>query len=282
MKTFHILTNENKDQGGAVSKKISAYLQGKGCTCTCEVLSDNPSREDFVLPQGTECVIVTGGDGTMIRAAGLIAGSVPMIGVNLGTLGFLEEIEVAHLEKMLDRLIAGDFEIENRMMLSGTCRNEPELDALNDIVITRTGSLKILHFEIFVNEMLLGTYTADGMIVSTPTGSTAYNLSAGGPIVEPDAMAILLTPICPHNLNTRAIVLSADDVIRIRISERNPGDGRHAAASFDGGRELELYPDESITIRRAGIDTKLIRLNKESFLNLLARKMFSPEGKDET
>ncbi|MCR5269179.1 MAG: NAD(+)/NADH kinase [Lachnospiraceae bacterium] len=273
MRTFHIMTNEKKDPDHAVTDRILSYLTKRGCTCSSATLMRRETEDPYVMPAKTECVIVVGGDGTMIRVAGLIAGRVPMIGVNLGTLGFLEEIEPEHLEESLEKLIANDFEMEARMMLSGSsCRTPDEKwHALNDIVIARNGSLRILEFEIYVNEMLLAVYTADGMIVSTPTGSTAYNLSAGGPIVEPDASAILLTPICPHNLNSRAIVLSSDDVVRIRIIDGK--DTTKAVASFDGGREVELLPDESITISRAAIDTALIRLNKESFLKTLSRKM---------
>ncbi|MBR6452869.1 MAG: NAD(+)/NADH kinase, partial [Lachnospiraceae bacterium] len=178
MKTFHVMTNADKDQGSGITNRIVAYLSKQGCTCSSEVLQRDVFDANYKLPQGTDCVIVAGGDGTMIQAADLVGGNVPIIGVNLGTLGFLAEIEVEHLEEMLDRLIADDFEIEERMMLTGEC--ETKLHALNDIVISRSGSLKILNLEIYVNDLLLGVYTADGMIVSTPTGSTAYNLSAGG------------------------------------------------------------------------------------------------------
>ncbi|MBR4168634.1 MAG: NAD(+)/NADH kinase [Lachnospiraceae bacterium] len=274
MRTFHIMTNAGKDTDQAVTNRIADFLGKKGCTVSRQTLLKQGGDETFALPAGAECVIVVGGDGTMIRAADLIAGKVPMVGVNLGTLGFLEEIEIGNLEESLTKLIAGDFDMETRMMLAGSSvTGHEKWHALNDIVIARNGSLRILEFEIYVNEMLLATYTADGMIVSTPTGSTAYNLSAGGPIVEPDASAILLTPICPHNLNSRAIVLSADDVVKIRILDGRSGMETKAAASFDGGRELELLPNESITISAADIVTKLIRLNKESFLKTLSRKM---------
>ncbi len=274
MQTFHIMTNEGKDKDRAITGRIRDFLTKNGCNISCATVDRQEMPGPYELSDQTECVIVVGGDGTMIRAADLIAGRVPMIGVNLGTLGFLEEIETDRLEEMLKRLIADDFELEERMMLSGTVhKDSKQYHALNDIVVARNGSLQILEFEISVNEMLLAQYIADGMIVSTPTGSTAYNLSAGGPIVEPDASAILLTPICPHNLNARAIVLSADDVIRLRIREGRDGNRTEAAASFDGGREIALSANESITITRASIATKLIRLNKESFLKTLSRKM---------
>ena len=272
MHTFHVMTNADKDRDCAVTKRICSYLEKKGCKCSFEVLKKDMSEAVFQDRTGIDCVIVSGGDGTMIQAADLVAGSDPMVGVNLGTLGFLEEIEVERLEEMLDRLVSDDYEIEERMMLSGFRTKEQPYHALNDIVISRSGSLRVLNLEIYVNDLLLGIYTADGMIVSTPTGSTAYNLSAGGPIVEPDAAAILLTPICTHNLNSRAVVLSADDVVHIRIGENEYESEAIAAASFDGCRQIKLKPADSITIRRAPIVTKLIRLNRESFLKTLSKK----------
>ena len=257
-----------------ISQKIRDWLVAADCSVTSEELRREEETGAGNFPADTDAVIVVGGDGTMIRAAGLVAGSIPLVGVNLGTLGFLEEIEPDHLEEMLSRLIAHDYEIEKRMMLEGEA--EEKLCALNDIVIARSGSLRVLHFDIFVNDLLLATYTADGIVASTPTGSTAYNLSAGGPIVEPDAQAILLTPICPHNLNSRAIVLSPDDTVRIRIADTEADGKILTAASFDGGREIMLSPGASITIRRSKTDTKLIRLNRESFLKVLSRKMQAP------
>ncbi len=257
-----------------ITERIRSWLLAEGCEVTTEELKRDEETGPRDFSSDTDAVIVVGGDGTMIRAAGLVAGAIPLVGVNLGTLGFLEEIEPSHLEEMLKRLIAHDYEIENRMMLAG--EKGERLHALNDIVIARSGSLQVLHFDIFVNDLLLASYTADGIVVSTPTGSTAYNLSAGGPVVEPDAQAILLTPICPHNLNSRAIVLSPDDTIKIRIADTGEEEKSRTAASFDGGREISLLPGESVSIRRADIDTKLIRLNRESFLKVLSRKMQTP------
>lgn len=274
MRNFHVMTNADKDQDLLVTKRIRDYLTRNGCRCGYEIVDRTPAETSLHLPEDTECVIVSGGDGTMIRVADLVAGSVPIIGVNLGRLGFLEEIEVDRLEEMLKRLIADDFEIEERMMLTGTGSRlqEEKLHALNDIVISGSGSMQILTLKIFVNDLLLATYSADGMIVCTPTGSTAYNLSAGGPIVEPDAKSILLTPICPHNLNSRSIVLSADDEITIRVGESRYEGEQHAEASFDGGRKVELLPLDAITIRRSRISTSLIKLNRESFLKTLSAK----------
>lgn len=261
MKKFHVLTNTDKDPELKISGRISDYLKSKGCTCT--VQTDIYDNREFI-PDDSECVIVLGGDGTMIRVADHIRGRKPIIGVNLGTLGFLQEVEASDVEEMLDRLINDEYKIERRMMLKGNDRV-----ALNDIVVSRKGSLKILYLNIYVNDMLLCNYKADGIVISTPTGSTAYNLSAGGPIVEPCAEAILITPICPHNLGARTIVLSPEDTVKIEVVP-----GRcEAEATFDGGAEIPLGGGDVIEIAKADIYTDILKLGKENFIEVLSRKM---------
>lgn len=261
MKKFHVLTNIEKDPELTVSGHIRDYLGNKGCICTIQTGFD--TADDILMD--SDCVIVLGGDGTMIRAADIIKGRKPIIGVNLGTLGFLQEVEASHVEEMLERLINDDYQIERRMMLKS---GDGQL-ALNDIVVSRKGSLKILYLNIYVNDRMLSNYKADGIVISTPTGSTAYNLSAGGPIVEPSAEAILLTPICPHNLGARSIVLSPTDKIRVEVL---PGRG-DAEATFDGGAEIPLVGGGSIEITKADIVTTVIKIGKESFIEVLSRKM---------
>ncbi len=223
-------------------------------------------------------MIVLGGDGTVLQAV-RETGSlhIPLIGVNLGTLGYLTEIEPAHLEEALEKLVAGEYEQENRMMLSGrvflTEGGTEEDWALNDIVISRSGSLQIIRFHIYVNGQFLNSYDADGMIVTTPTGSTGYNLSAGGPLVEPGARLILLTPICPHSLNQRSIVLSPEDVVEIEIPLGRDGGGQRVEANFDGSHVIRLGTGDRIRILRSGKTTEFLRLNHVSFLEVLHRKM---------
>ena len=153
------------------------------------------------MPQGIECAIVLGGDGTLIRAARELKNhSIPLLGVNMGTLGYLAEVELPNYKEALCYLFEQTPDIENRMMMHGRysgCKSEENV-AMNDIVITRDGTLRIVHFNVYVNGMLLSSYQADGIIVSTPTGSTGYNLSAGGPVVEPTASMFVITPICSH------------------------------------------------------------------------------------
>ncbi len=267
MKTFHIYTNQLKDKDGSMTARIKEYLEQKGCIC-------KDDADDSV-----EAIIVLGGDGTMLRAAGEYQEmNIPMIGVNLGTLGYLAEVERDQITSALDALIKDRYEVESRMMLNGIpyiggCTMEP-LPALNDIVITRMGALHVINFRIYVNGQLLSTYSADGMIISTPTGSTAYNLSAGGPIVEPRARLIMMTPVCSHTLaNNRTIILSAEDVIDIEIAEYKPGEKQEVNASFDGRHPVNLNEGDRIRIIRSDQVTKIIKLSEVSFLETLQKKM---------
>ena len=159
------------------------------------------------------------------------------------------------------------------MMICGKLPDRQEDVALNDIVVTRHGSVKIIHYRVYVNGEFLNSFQADGMIVSTPTGSTAYNLSAGGPIVEPTAALFVITPICSHALNTRSIVLSASDRIEIEIGEGRGYGEELVEVAFDGADIAYLRTGERIVIRQADVTAKLMKLSKESFLETLREKM---------
>lgn len=267
MKTFYIYTNTLKDPLGEHTDFIHDYLIKKGC-----VVKEKMDAE-------VEGILVLGGDGTMLRAAREYVGKhVPMIGINLGTLGYLAEVEWDELEDAIDSLISGQYEIESRMMLSGipvvSGESMTPQTALNDIVISRKGALHVINFNIYVNGSLLSTYSADGMIISTPTGSTAYNLSAGGPIVEPRARLIMMTPVCSHTLvNNRTIILSEDDVIDIEIGRYKPGEKQEVDASFDGRCPVNLNEGDKIRIIRSDKFTKIIKLSDVSFLDIMHNKM---------
>ena len=171
----------------------------------------------------------------MLQAAGTyLERGIPLLGINLGTLGYLAEIEKNAWKEALLRVFSDNYEIENRMMLEGLCPDGRVRYALNDVVISRNGPPQILGFDVFVNGQFLNTFSADGILLSTPTGSTAYNLSAGGPIVEPSARLILLTPVCPHTLNNRSIVLSPEDEVRIGVGHPSRSLEIEAGAVFDG------------------------------------------------
>lgn len=267
MKQFYVITNKTKDKTLEITGQIKEYIESNGGICYLATQGQD-------IPQGTECILVLGGDGTLIRAARELRDKdIPLMGINMGTLGYLTEAEIANLKESIDHLMTGETHIEARMMLKGYVNDEMEDVALNDIVLTRLGSLRIIRFNIYVNGELLNTYHADGMIVSTPTGTTAYNLSAGGPIVEPTAKMIVVTPICSHALNSSSIVLSAEDEIVLEMCEGRDEDVEYASVSFDGERNVEIRTGDRITIRKAKETTKLLKLSKVSFLETLRKKM---------
>ena len=276
MNNFLVVANNEKDLGGEVSKMIRTHLENKGCRVSLEAVTHgNVRREDLLRSAGSgaECVLVLGGDGTLIQVAGALASmDIPLLGINLGTLGYLAEIERDQVIPTLDRLVADDYKIEERMMLSASTGSLKH-DALNDIVITRLGDLRVVRYVIYVNGRCLTTYDADGIIVSTPTGSTGYNLSAGGPIVEPCADLILLTPICPHTINTRSVVLSSDDEISIEVSRSKYAHEYEACLTCDGASPIRLAAGDSVDIRKADGVTKIIKMSREGFLDVLSRKL---------
>jgi len=273
MERFYVITNHLKDGNKEIATRIQAYVESRGAIC----LFPNYENGHWVIQKDIkdkiDCVIVIGGDGTLIQASRkLVTVGVPILGVNLGTLGYLTEVEVRNIEDAIARLIANEYTVEKRMMLYGKIGTHKREVALNDIVVARRGHLRIMELNIYVNGEFLNSYQADGVIISTPTGSTAYSLSAGGPIIEPTASMILLTPICSHALNKSSIVFSAGDEITIEVGKnRDSSDG--VAVSFDGLEGATLNVGETITIRRARETTKLIKLSNTSFLEILREKM---------
>lgn len=275
MKNFYLITNEVKDPQGHFTDRIVAYIEKHGGKAVC--IKNEKQAFAFCGKREADCALVLGGDGTVLRAAGnMMDRELPLLGINLGTLGYLAEVEISGVEEALDRLLADEYVREERMMLSGRIiagRQEEEQYALNDVVISRCGSLQIVNVRIYVNGRFLNDYCADGVIVATPTGSTGYNLSAGGPIVEPSARLLLLTPICPHTLNTRSIVFSPEDEITVEIPLGKDGKEQMVEANFDGSHRSVMHTGDRLVIRRADKTTGILRLNTESFLTVLHKKM---------
>ena len=264
MDRFCIVANEIKDPGYRMAEEVRGFLESQGKECVI----------DKSVPEGTDCILVLGGDGTVLQAARRLHGrKIPILGINLGTLGYLTEAEIGSWREAVLLLLSGNYTIEDRMMLEGGREGEKTDYALNDVVIARTNGVRMFNYEVWVNGAFLNNFSADGIIISTPTGSTAYNLSAGGPIVEPGARLILLTPICPHTLNTRSIVLSPEDEIEVRIGKAKDGVEMEAEASFDGNTSVILKSGEKVLIRRSERVTGLVKLSRRSFLETLHRKM---------
>ncbi len=283
MNKFYVIANSQKDMDFAMADKISEYIIAKGGTCVCqkrdigkEGIKYN-SADASLIPEGTECVIVLGGDGTLIQAArDLSSINVPVFGINIGTLGYLTEIDMEQAFPAIDRIMADEYNIDTRMILRGRVyRGDDKLYsdiALNDIVINRMGSLKIINFDIFVNGEYLITYPADGLIVSTPTVSTAYNLSAGGPIVRPQTDCIVMTPVCPHVLNKSSVIFGGEDVLEVRMTQSRSG-VEERVVTFDGTDYINLVSGDRIVISRSDTRASLIRIGKHNFLQILRNKL---------
>ncbi len=274
-----ICVNPKKDKEFVVYDKIASFLDKKGVSYMKCVLAKKDSGFEESEAKDCDMVLVLGGDGTLMRIAKkAVKFDLPIIGVNTGHLGFLAQTGVEGLEDTLTRLIAGEYFLEKRMMLKGAViRNNEvifETKALNDVCISRGGPLQILNYSISVNGMLLRSYSADGVIISTPTGSTGYNFSAGGPIVEPAADMILLTPVCAHTFMNRSILFKSKDTVTITIGEPHDDDmGQKVIASFDGNEKIELLSGDEICIEKAEGKIEFIQMNNVNFLETLNRKL---------
>lgn len=282
MKNFLLIVNSIKGEDAfEVCRRIEQTIEKKGGTW--HEVSGFADKKG--IPKDIECGIVLGGDGTLLHAArDLMNVDIPLVGVNFGHLGFLADVEVDAVEQMVDRLMAGDFVVEDRMMLEATVVREGKevfkASALNDIVIGRSGVMTVMDYKLFVNGIRLNSYKADGMIAATPTGSTAYSMSAGGPLVKPSAQLIVMTPVCPHTLNTRSIILDKDDIIEIEICPSKQLEADVAGyVYFDGEMATPLYIGDVIRIKKSENSTKVIKLDSRSFLEVLRRKLNNNEDR---
>ena len=283
MKNFFIITNLAKDPDRSITDSIVRYIGNRGGKA--EVHSDSAvsgsgrrNTEPDDIPDDTDGIIVLGGDGTLIRAADdVVDRQIPLLGVNLGTLVYLTEIDRNSIFPALDALLEGRYQVESRMMLLGKVYHEGKLvseeRALNDIVIGRENSMHVISITNYVNDAFLNSYRADGMIISTPTGSTGYSLSVGGPLISPEAHLFLMTPIAAHTLNTRSIILPEENRITVRLGPGRDNTIEHAMAYFDGDRKAPMVTGDSVVIVRADKDVKITKIHNDSFLGTLRRKM---------
>ena len=230
------------------------------------------SRLDRELPNA-ELLICFGGDGTILHTAkAATRKGVPVLGVNIGTMGFMAELESSELDKLA--LLAEDkYTIDSRMMLDVTVQRDRDIIyhdiCLNDAVITKGAVARIVHVSVKCDGVQAMECGADGMIISTPTGSTAYSLSAGGPIVEPQADSIIVTPICSHDVGSRCIVASDKRVITVELTQNAR---RNAYLSADGGKAIRLNMGDVVTVRKSRLETKLVRLNDRNFFDVVNTK----------
>lgn len=232
-------------------------------------------RLDRELPDAA-AVVCFGGDGTILHMAkSATRQGVPILGVNIGTMGFMAELESTELSQ-LSRLAEGTFSIDERMMLDVTVHRDRDIIfhdiCLNDAVITKGAVARIVHLSVKCDGVEAMECGGDGVIIATPTGSTAYSLSAGGPVVEPEAKSILVTPICAHDVASRCMVTSDQRVIQVEMTKNTR---RNAFLSVDGGKALRMNPGDVVTIRKSPLTTKLIRLKDRSFYDVVNVKFRS-------
>jgi len=266
-------------------QEIAAWLEQRGVqavfeTETADLLPGSPPAavaSKPALAAGVDVVLVLGGDGTLLSMADCIgeAGTaIPILGVNFGSLGFLTEITLPELYPSLEAALDGRAHIELRMMLRSTTIREgktfAQLIALNDAVITKTARSRLIDLSVSVGDEFVTRVKADGLIVATPTGSTAYNLAAGGPIVQPNVDALILTPIAPHTLTNRPIVIPATSTVRV---QPNMDARDEVFVTFDGQAGFQLQAGDEVSIRRAETPLRLIRPSTRSYFEVLRTKL---------
>jgi NAD+ kinase len=281
MKRIAVITNTDRDpdlfytrqlaesvtrRGGAVRlEEAQAVRAGVGVPCRGDELFD-----------ACDMVVCLGGDGTFLKVARRVyQRGLPILGINLGNLGFLTEVDRNDIDLAIDQVFGNHYAIDDRMMLETVIhrKGEPPVHdiALNDAVITRGAISRIVHVKTYVNDVFVDSFPGDGLIISSPTGSTAYSLSAGGPIVEPDTNLLLITPICPHILYSRSFVTKADSVVKAVIDE----DFQHnAIVALDGQEGHDIRGGDVVEIKRSAYTTKLVRMNSRNFFNILRTKIY--------
>jgi NAD+ kinase len=285
MNHFCIITNSGKDANDKLAKHMVSYLEQKGCECL--VMKNKKWESGGIrhytdvskIPEETECAIVLGGDGTMIQAAiDLVHRDLPILGVNTGTLGFLTAVEQNRIDIALERLLRGEYVIESRIMLKESRMflgkdSSSSCYALNDMVISKRGDCRLITVKVYVNGELADIYRADGLIVATPTGSTGYNLSAGGPVMSPNVHATVVTPICAHSLNKRSLVLDGRDTITLEIGQTKEVCEDLAMLMADGRIVGEMHTGDKLELQVPHADTKIVKLSGVEFYERMREKL---------
>lgn len=275
--------NPYRDAQLRVAKEAKRVLDEVGCpNVVCLPFRNQEPPEGYGLNieplqqeiRGADMIIAFGGDGTILHLSKTAAHrDIPVLGVNLGSLGFMAELESKELSQLRD-LCDGKYEIESHMMLDVSVQRDGRVIysnlALNEALIARGNISRVIRLQIFTEQGKLVNVAGDGVIVASPTGSTAYSLSAGGPVVEPTARNFIVSPICAHSVHANAYVLSPERVITVQ-TEKNSY--KPVLLSVDGGRAFSLRSGDSIEVRRSKFDTKLVRLSKRSFCEILQKKM---------
>lgn len=280
MLTIAVFPNVNKPQSPEVLRRIFAFYRDKDVRL---ILPIDESRffdmEEYGVPDiekiPADLALSLGGDGTLLgvcRRYGAMA--MPVCGVNIGTLGFMADIELSELETKLQKILAGDYRIEHRLLLAGFVRSHGKErflgHAINDVVVTKGGVARMLHLGLSINDSHLIDYKADGVIVSSPTGSTAYSLSAGGPIMNPTIRALLVTPICAHTFNMRPLVVGEEDVVRIEIAAIH----QDIIVTFDGQESFRLLPGDEVMVMKSNVQAGIVKFDDKDYYQILRTKLW--------
>lgn len=291
MKKVILCPNPYRDNDLKVAERSKRILEETGIqTVTCLPFQQEGAAKKTSLPvtpledeiKSADLLIAFGGDGTILHLAKTVAlHDVPVLGINLGSLGFMSELEPNELERLRD-LVNWNFSVESRMMLDVSVqrggRTVYSNIALNDAVISKGSIARVVRLETFTEEGRLTRVTGDGVVISTPTGSTGYSMAAGGPIVEPTARNLLLTPICPHSTRADSYVLSPEHVITVEATDANR---KFVYLSVDGSKAFSLKNGDQIRVSQSKYCTKLVRLSKKSFCEILDKKMAMEAAKYE-
>lgn len=280
LKSVAIFAKRHDPRCQVVADDLINWLEEKNCLPLVEsdlarLIGYAGAFSDEDIREQAELVVVLGGDGTLISVARLFSGKdVPIVGVNLGSLGFLTEVTVEELYPLLDRCLRGEPRVSERMMLEVTvCREDQEIEkchVLNDMVINKGALARIVDLETKVNRHFLTTYKADGLIISTPTGSTGYSMSAGGPIIHPLMSCIVITPICPHTLTNRPIVVTDESIISITIASSFD---EKVYLTLDGQVGFKLMQGDTIEVRKALKTTSLVMSRERDYFEILRTKL---------
>jgi NAD+ kinase len=279
MKNIGIYAKRKHPHAVNVARDVTAWLEKRGIrvfheTTLAADLGVGEGYPENEIPSKVDMVLVLGGDGTLISVAREVDElRVPILGVNLGRLGFLTEITMEDLYKALEKVVKGRYSVSSRMRLEAVVRrNGTEIGryrVLNDVVINKGALARIIDMEAWVDDAYLTTFRADGLIVSTPTGSTAYNLAAGGPIVSPDIHCLVIAPICPHMLTNRPLIVSDERVIKIEVKFRDAD----VAFTADGQVGMPLHGGDVVEIHKAETGTLLVESPSNEYFEVLRKKL---------
>jgi len=283
MKNIGLIANLDRDIGGKYLTELAGWLSGAGfrpiVTEQMAQFVHTPCHvacEDELFADSDFCVVL-GGDGTILRASKPASKyGVPLLGINLGTLGYLTDVESSGGIESLTKVLEGNYVTERRMMLTADILEadlsvaDSGLLALNDVCILRGAEPKIKSFSMSINGQFLNNYKSDGVIIATPTGSTAYNLAAGGPVLKPDIEAIAITPVCPHNMHSRPLVVSGEDVLGVGMGE---GFSQEVILTLDGQDHINLESGQRVRVKKSDNYTTLIKTNDMGFYDILRMKL---------